>query len=241
MFTVRDNEGYTVVLNVTAEVLSKGHPLQVQLCAAPYRTDSSKAWSRTLATITEPNAYTFKLDNDDLRSVVEGPYDYCLRVSLLQSDGQYIESRDTRLSSEVPSTDEKGAYEHENRESLKQLQAFAVKASSITFAVEQLNAEVGPIGQSTPITLTPSDAKTVRELITRMRSVKTEIILAEYDQIQTFNLLDSSGNILTSLDLIHVVSEAYVSPEDVAYNACFALSNEDHATLCTLLYRLSNL
>lgn len=241
LFTVHDNEGYTVVLNVTAEVLSKGHPLQVQLCAAPYHTDSGKAWSRTLATITEPNAYTFKLNNDDLRSVAEGPYDYRLRVSLLQSDGQYIESRDTRLSSEVPSTDEKGAHEHENRESLKQLQAFAVKASSITFAVEQLNAEVGPIGQSAPITLTPSDAKTVRELITRMRSVKTEIILAEYDQIQTFNLLDSSGNILTSLDLIHVVSEAYVSPEDVAYNACFALSNEDHATLLTLLYRLSNL
>ena len=240
LFTVHDNEGYTVVLKVTAEVLSEGHPLQVQLCAAPYRTASGKAWSRPLATITEPNAYTFKLDNDDLRSVAEGPYDYSLRVSLLQSDGQCIESRNTRLNSEVPSTDEKGAHEHENRESLKQLQAIALEASTITFVVEQLNAEDGPIGQSAPITLTPNDAKTVRELIARMRSVKTETLLAEYDQIQTFNLLDSHGNILTSLDLIHVVSEAYVSPEDVAYNACFALSNEDHATLCTLLYRLSN-
>lgn len=240
LFTVHDNEGYTVVLNVTAEVLSEGHPLQVQLCAAPYRTAADKAWSHTLATITEPNAYTFNLDNDDLRSVAEGPYDYSLRVSLLQSDGQCIESRNTRLNSEVPSTDEKGAHKRENRESLNQLQAVALEASTITFVVEQLNAEVGPIGQSDPITLTTNDAKTVRELIARMRSVKTETLLAEYDQIRTFNLLDSHGNILASLDLIHVVSEAYVSPEDVAYNACFALGNEDHATLCTLLYRLSN-
>ena len=234
---VHHHDGYTLIFSVTKRLLPEHHQLHVQLLGKPYRTTKGKAWTQPLAIFTKPDTHTIHLNNEDLRTV-DGPYDYCQRFTLLQPDGQCVESHENRLIDHIPAPGVEGAYEHENREELKHLQNAAANCSTITFTVDTLNAEVAPIGQSSPLTLSLADATTVRKLIARMRSVKTETSCNEYDQFQILSFLDSTGKELASLNLIHVTREAFVSPENVAYDASFALSNDDYAILGSLLKRL---
>lgn len=207
--------------------LPKGRTLELHLCGTPYSTASGSKWQQPIATIDKPGKYIYSLHKSDFRKS-GGPYDYSVIYTLRDTNGKELDSCHDRLSDHIPGPGWEAYYEKENRERLQQLQSAAERCATMRLVLTY--HEQGIYNTEVLLPLHENDAQELRRLIGRMRPIKTHLHEV-YPLLHTeLILLDAAGKELVRMDPSDVVSEKYVSPEDLADLSCYALSNEDAAT-----------
>ena len=220
-------EDTCLLVRLRPDTLPKGCNLKLSLSGVPYNTARGTEWQHDFSTIHRPGEYIYLLRKRDFPQE-GGPYDYRVVFTLLAANGKVLERRDDRLEHFIPGPGWEASFEEENQKELKELQQAATRCASMRLQMTYH----WRIMTDTPVELplNASDIEKLRDLIGRMRPVKTylhEALPAYHLQLV---LLDAQGNKLATVNPYDVVSEQHVSPENLAALSSFALSNEDAAT-----------
>lgn len=226
-------EDTCLLVKLKPDTLPKGCKLRLSLSGVPYNTARGKEWQHDFSNLHKPGEYIFLLRKRDFPQE-GGPYDYQVVFTLLAPDGKVLERSKDRLEHFIPGPGWEASFEIENQKELKKLQ----QAASLCASMRLQMTYHWSIMTDTPVELplnTP-DIEKLRDLIGRMRPVKTylhEVLAAYHLQLV---LLDAQGNELATMNPHDVVSEQQVSPENLADISSFALRDEDAATWFRIIH-----
>ena len=223
----RKAEDTCLLVRLEPDSLPKDCQLRLSVSGEPYNTARGKEWKHDFSTLHKPGEYIFLLRKRDFPRE-GGPYDYRVVFTLLSADGKALECRYDRLEHSIPGPGWEASYEvEENQKELKKLQQAATRCAGMRLQMTYHWRIMTDAPVELP--LNTQDIETLRNLIKRMRPVKTYVheVLPAY-QLQLL-LHDAQGNKLATMDPYDVVSEEDVSPENLADLSTFALSAEDVA------------
>ncbi len=225
----RSGDTYSLEIDLDRDELPAGHSVELQLIGTPYSTASGNKWTQRIGSVHTAGTQRFTLSEQDFRKN-DGPYDYSIHFSLCNKSGKEVAHQDIRLNDNIPGPGWPSFYEQENREQLSKLQEAAKYCKNMRLLLVY-HHDAPAISHTTPteLPLSREDTARLRELILRMRPLKTYL----HEVIPAWNiellLLGENGEELADISPSDVTAARYVSPEGLADMSSYSLSNEDAA------------